>query len=102
MSANVRSARPNTRRRARARGRPRTNSPTHPRLERRPPTTTRPGRRPVAARPRQTRRRTTRSADFEITVTGKPRPDPDLDLIAQALLIVARDLASKPRKGPRE
>jgi hypothetical protein len=98
----VHSARPNTRRRARAvdvHGR--THRPTH-NPGRRPPTTTRPGRRPVAARPRQTRRRTTRSTAFEITVTGKPRPDPDLDLIAQALLIVARDLASKPRKGPRE
>src|SRR4051794_35003119 len=96
-SANVRGARPDARRRA---SRTSADELTLPRSRpgKEDPTSTRPGRPPVAARHRGTRRRTARSQSFEITVTGKRRPDPDLDLIARALLTVARELALKARQ----
>jgi hypothetical protein len=59
---------------------------------------TRPGRRPVATRPRKARKRTAGCEAIEITVSDSPRHAPDLQLVAQALLIVARDLASKARE----
>lgn len=72
--------------------------------ERRHPTTTRPGRRTDAVRPPQPkrRRRTDRQA-AQITVTGRPKPEPDLDLLARALMNIARHLAdAAATEGTRE
>lgn len=66
------------------------------------PTTTQSGGTKGADAPRRARSRAIRREPFEIIVTGEPRPDLNLDLIAQALLIVARELASKGRTDTRD